>query len=472
MYGCISYIVFISSFPQNPFPRPPPPPQKLPQQLRRPKPKLVDEVRPGHCARPLDSSKHKKVVLYESTSRDSLSRLFSHLKCPCKNDDDCSHFINVMFFPRNPVLPLVQTTQSYTVKDFQEPFKELSLHGLVACLTSDTVYFPIVELTEYHQLGHLSPDSRHRIVKSLAPFFQSIFTVPSVLVLSPCWSTLSVLDLRTCLVLLQETRMELSSPQAPFHIKVFLDIEGCPPPKAFQQTLTMYQCSKHPQSPHTCPRCYNTSFDSTTTCNYCWTQFTPAPPPIPPLIPGLQQTLNQSPSETTNGSQPPAPVSYAAAVEEQWPSVNESSVRSKRANKQPPHSKQQQQQHFPPQNRQQQQQPNQSQDLNAQLASLQSLVEDHFKHLCGRINKLETDAASFNVRESRKPHANLMNKVRKLEGDLMAISTKVEQAALPQPMTLTTPSLPLPPCAQAKASPSQEIVNADEDPFASNSESS
>ena len=332
--------------------------------------------------------------------------------------------------------------------------------------------FPIVELTEYHQLGHLSPDSRHRIVKSLAPFFQSIFTVPSVLVLSPCWSTLSVLDLRTCLVLLQETRMELSSPQAPFHIKVFLDIEGCPPPKAFQQTLTMYQCSKHPQSPHTCPRCYNTSFDSTTTCNYCWTQFTPAPPPIPPLIPGLQQTLNQSPSETTNGSQPPAPVSYAAVVEEQFPSLNESSVRSKRANKQPPHSKQQQQQHFPPQNRQQQQQPNQSQDLNAQLASLQLLVEDHFKHLCGRINKLETDANSFNVRESRKPHANLMNKVRKLEGDLMAISTKVEQAALPQPMTLTTPSLPLPPCAQAKASPSQEIVNADEDPFASNSESS
>jgi len=472
VYGCISYIVFISSFPQNPFPRPPPPPQKLPQQLRRPKPKLVDEVRPGNCARPLDSSKHKKVVLFESTSRDSLSRLFSHLKCPCKNDDDCSHFINVMFFPRNPVLPLVQTTQSYTVKDFQEPFKELSLHGLVACLTSDTVYLPIVELTEYNQLGHLSPDSRHRIVKSLAPFFQSIFTVPSVLVLSPCWSTLSVLDLRTCLVLLQETRMELSSPQAPFHIKVFLDIEGCPPPKAFQQTLTMYQCSKHPQSPHTCPRCYNTSFDSTTTCNYCWTQFTPAPPPIPPLIPGLQQTLNQSPSETTNGSQPPAPVSYAAVVEEQFPSLNESSVRSKRANKQPPHSKQQQQQHFPPQNRQQQQQPNQSQDLNAQLASLQSLVEDHFKHLCGRINKLETDAASFNVRESRKPHANLMNKVRKLEGDLMAISTKVEQAALPQPMTLTTPSLPLPPCAQAKASPSQEIVNADEDPFASNSESS
>ena len=472
MYGCISYIVFISSFPQNPFPRPPPPPQKLPQQLRRPKPKLVDEVRPGHCARPLDSSKHKKVVLYESTSRDSLSRLFSHLKCPCKNDDKCPHFINVMFFPRNPVLPLVQTTQSYTVKDFQEPFKELSLHGLVACLTSDTVYFPIVELTEYHQLGHLSPDSRHRIVKSLAPFFQSIFTVPSVLVLSPCWSTLSVLDLRTCLVLLQETRMELSSPQAPFHIKVFLDIEGCPPPKAFQQTLTMYQCSKHPQSPHTCPRCYNTSFDSTTTCNYCWTQFTPAPPPIPPLIPGLQQTLNQSPSETTNGSQPPAPVSYAAVVEEQFPSLNESSVRSKRASKQPPHSKQQQQQHFPPQNRQQQQQPNQSQDLNAQLASLQLLVEDHFKHLCGRIDKLETDANSFNARESRKPHANLMNKIRKLEGDLMAISTKVEQAALPQPMTLTTPSLPLPPCAQAKASPSQEIVNADEDPFASNSESS
>ena len=472
MYGCISYIVFISSFPQNPFPRPPPPPQKLPQQLRRPKPKLVDEVRPGHCARPLDSSKHKKVVLYESTSRDSLSRLLSHLKCPCKNDDDCSHFVNVMFFPRNPVLPLVQTTQSYTVKDFQEPFKELSLHGLVACLTSDTVYFPIVELTEYHQLGHLSPDSRHRIVKSLAPFFQSIFTVPSVLVLSPCWSTLSVLDLRTCLVLLQETRMELSSPQAPFHIKVFLDIEGCPPPKAFQQTLTMYQCSKHPQSPHTCPRCYNTSFDSTTTCNYCWTQFTPAPPPIPPLIPGLQQTLNQSPSETTNGSQPPAPVSYAAVVEEQFPSLNESSVRSKRASKQPPHSKQQQQQHFPPQNRQQQQQPNQNQDLNAQLASLQLLVEDHFKHLCGRIDKLETDANSFNARESRKPHANLMNKIRKLEGDLMAISTKVEQAALPQPMTLTTPSLPLPPCAQAKASPSQEIVNADEDPFASNSESS
>ena len=472
MYGCISYIVFISSFPQNPFPRPPPPPQKLPQQLRRPKPKLVDEVRPGHCARPLDSSKHKKVVLYESTSRDSLSRLFSHLKCPCKNDDDCSHFINVMFFPRNPVLPLVQTTQSYTVKDFQEPFKELSLHGLVACLTSDTVCFPIVELTEYHQLGHLSPDSRHRIVKSLAPFFQSIFTVPSVLVLSPCWSTLSVLDLRTCLVLLQETRMELSSPQAPFHIKVFLDIEGCPPPKAFQQTLTMYQCSEHPQSPHTCPRCYNTSFDSTTTCNYCWTQFTPAPPPIPPLIPGLQQTLNQSPSETTNGSQPPAPVSYAAVVEEQFPSLNESSVRSKRASKQPPHSKQQQQQHFPPQNRQQQQQPNQNQDLNAQLASLQLLVEDHFKHLCGRIDKLETDANSFNARESRKPHANLMNKIRKLEGDLMAISTKVEQAALPQPMTLTTPSLPLPPCAQAKASPSQEIVNADEDPFASNSESS
>ena len=472
MYGCISYIVFISSFPQNPFPRPPPPPQKLPQQLRRPKPKLVDEVRPGHCARPLDSSKHKKVVLFESTSRDSLSRLFSHLKCPCKNDDKCPHFINVMFFPRNPVLPLVQTTQSYTVKDFQEPFKELSLHGLVACLTSDTVYFPIVELTEYHQLGHLSPDSRHRIVKSLAPFFQSIFTVPSVLVLSPCWSTLSVLDLRTCLVLLQETRMELSSPQAPFHIKVFLDIEGCPPPKAFQQTLTMYQCSKHPQSPHTCPRCYNTSFDSTTTCNYCWTQFTPAPPPIPPLIPGLQQTLNQSPSETTNGSQPPAPVSYAAVVEEQFPSLNESSVRSKRASKQPPHSKQQQQQHFPPQNRQQQQQPNQNQDLNAQLASLQLLVEDHFKHLCGRIDKLETDANSFNARESRKPHANLMNKIRKLEGDLMAISTKVEQAALPQPMTLTTPSLPLPPCAQAKASPSQEIVNADEDPFASNSESS
>ena len=472
MYGCISYIVFISSFPQNPFPRPPPPPQKLPQQLRRPKPKLVDEVRPGNCARPLDSSKHKKVVLFESTSRDSLSRLFSHLKCPCKNDDDCSHFINVMFFPRNPVLPLVQTTQSYTVKDFQEPFKELCLHGLVACLTSDTVCFPIVELTEYHQLGHLSPDSRHRIVKSLAPFFQSIFTVPSVLVLSPCWSTLSVLDLRTCLVLLQETRMELSSPQAPFHIKVFLDIEGCPPPKAFQQTLTMYQCSKHPQSPHTCPRCYNTSFDSTTTCNYCWTQFTPAPPPIPPLIPGLQQTLNQSPSETTNGSQPPAPVSYAAVVEEQFPSLNESSVRSKRASKQPPHSKQQQQQHFPPQNRQQQQQPNQNQDLNAQLASLQLLVEDHFKHLCGRIDKLETDANSFNARESRKPHANLMNKIRKLEGDLMAISTKVEQAALPQPMTLTTPSLPLPPCAQAKASPSQEIVNADEDPFASNSESS
>jgi len=472
VYGCISYIVFISSFPQNPFPRPPPPPQKLPQQLRRPKPKLVDEVRPGHCARPLDSSKHKKVVLFESTSRDSLSRLFSHLKCPCKNDDDCSHFVNVMFFPRNPVLPLVQTTQSYTVKDFQEPFKELSLHGLVACLTSDTVYFPIVELTEYHQLGHLSPDSRHRIVKSLAPFFQSIFTVPSVLVLSPCWSTLSVLDLRTCLVLLQETRMELSSPQAPFHIKVFLDIEGCPPPKAFQQTLTMYQCSKHLQSPHTCPRCYHTSFDSTTTCNYCWTQFTPAPPPIPPLIPGLQQTLNQSPSETTNGSQPPAPVSYAAVVEEQFPSLNESSVRSKRANKQPPHSKQQQQQHFPPQNRQQQQQPNQNQDLNAQLASLQLLVEDHFKHLCGRIDKLETDANSFNARESRKPHANLMNKIRKLEGDLMAISTKVEQAALPQPMTLTTPSLPLPPCAQAKASPSQEIVNADEDPFASNSESS
>ena len=472
MYGCISYIVFISSFPQNPFPRPPPPPQKLPQQLRRPKPKLVDEVRPGNCARPLDSSKHKKVVLFESTSRDSLSRLFSHLKCPCKNDDDCSHFVNVMFFPRNPVLPLVQTTQSYTVKDFQEPFKELCLHGLVACLTSDTVYFPIVELTEYHQLGHLSPDSRHRIVKSLAPFFQSIFTVPSVLVLSPCWSTLSVLDLRTCLVLLQETRMELSSPQAPFHIKVFLDIEGCPPPKAFQQTLTMYQCSKHPQSPHTCPRCYNTSFDSTTTCNYCWTQFTPAPPPIPPLIPGLQQTLNQSPSETTNGSQPPPPVSYAAVVEEQFPSLNESSVRSKRASKQPPHSKQQQQQHFPPQNRQQQQQPNQSQDLNAQLASLQLLVEDHFKHLCGRIDKLETDANSFNARESRKPHANLMNKIRKLEGDLMAISTKVEQAALPQPMTLTTPSLPLPPCAQAKASPSQEIVNADEDPFASNSESS
>jgi len=463
VYGCISYIVFISSFPQNPFPRPPPPPQKLPQQLRRPKPKLVDEVRPGHCARPLDSSKHKKVVLFESTSRDSLSRLFSHLKCPCKNDDDCSHFVNVMFFPRNPVLPLVQTTQSYTVKDFQEPFKELSLHGLVACLTSDTVYFPIVELTEYHQLGHLSPDSRHRIVKSLAPFFQSIFTVPSVLVLSPCWSTLSVLDLRTCLVLLQETRMELSSPQAPFHIKVFLDIEGCPPPKAFQQTLTMYQCSKHLQSPHTCPRCYHTSFDSTTTCNYCWTQFTPAPPPIPPLIPGLQQTLNQSPSETTNGSQPPAPVSYAAVVEEQFPSLNESSVRSKRANKQPPHSKQQQQQHFPPQNRQQQQQPNQSQDLNAQLASLQSLVEDHFKHLCGRINKLETDAASFNVQQSRKPHANLMNKVKKLEGDLMAIQTKVDKAALPQPMPLTTPSLPLPPCAQAKASPSQEIVDVDDD---------
>merc|ERR1711952_75917 len=128
--------------------------------------------------------------------------------------------------------------------------------------------------------------------------------------------------------------------------------------------------------------------------------------------------------------------------------------------------------HFPPQNRQQQQQPNQNQDLNAQLASLQLLVEDHFKHLCGRIDKLETDANSFNARESRKPHANLMNKIRKLEGDLMAISTKVEQAALPQPMTLTTPSLPLPPCAQAKASPSQEIVNADEDPFASNSESS
>jgi hypothetical protein len=92
--------------------------------------------------------------------------------------------------------------------------------------------------------------------------------------------------------------------------------------------------------------------------------------------------------------------------------------------------------------------------------------------LCGRINKLETDAASFNVRESRKPHANLMNKVRKLEGDLMAISTKVDQAALPQPMALTTPSLPLPPCAQAKASPSQEIVDVDDDPFASNSESS
>ena len=467
MYGCTSYIVFISSFPQNPFPRPPPPPPKLPQHLRRPKPKLVDEVRPGNCARPLDSSKHKKVVLFESTSRDSLSRLFSHLKCPCKNDDKCPHFINVMFFPRNPVLPLVQTTQSYTVKDFQEPFKELSLHGLVACLTSDTVCFPIVELTEYHQLGHLSPDSRHRIVKSLAPFFQSIFTVPSVLVLSPCWSTLSVLDLRTCLVLLQETRMELSSPQAPFHIKVFLDIEGCPPPKAFHQTLSMYQCSEHPQSsPHTCPRCYNTAFDKTTTCNYCWTQFTPAPPPIPPLIPGLQQTLNQSPSETTNGSQPPAPVSYAAAVEEQWPPVNEGGLRSKRANKQP------QQQHFQPLHRQQQQQPKQSQDLNAQLASLQSLVEDHVKHLCGRINKLETDAASFNVRESRKPHTNLLKQIKKLEGDLMAISTKVDKAVLPQHMPLTTPSLPLPPCAQAKASPNQEIVEVDDDPFASNSESS
>ena len=367
-----------------------------------------------------------------------------------------------MFFPRNPVLPLVQSCQSYTVKDFQEPFKELSLHGLVACLTEDTVFLPIVELTEYTQLGHLSPDSRHRIVKSLAPFLLSIFTIPSVLVLSPCWSTLSVLDLRTCLVLLQETRMELSSPQAPFHIKVFLDIEGCPPPKTFQENLTMYQCRQHPQSPHTCPRCYNTSFDKTTTCTFCWNQFTPAPHPIPPLIPGLQQTLNQSPSELTKVSPPPAPASYAAVVEEQWPSVNEGGARSKRTHKQP-HSKQQQQQQFLPQNRQQQQQPNQSQDLNAQLASLQSLVEDHFKHLCGRVNKLETDAASFNVQQSRKPHANLMTKVRKLEENLMAIQTKVDKAALPQPMPLTTPSLPLPPCAQAKASPNQEVVDVEED---------
>ena len=108
-------------------------------------------------------------------------------------------------------------------------------------------------------------------------------------------------------------------------------------------------------------------------------------------------------------------------------------------------------------------QPNQSQDLNAQLASLQSLVEDHFKHLCGRVNKLETDAASFNVQQSRKPHANLMTKVRKLEENLMAIQTKVDKAALPQPMPLTTPSLPLPPCAQAKASPNQEVVDVDDD---------
>merc|ERR1712004_371268 len=85
--------------------------------------------------------------------------------------------------------------------------------------------------------------------------------------------------------------------------------------------------------------------------------------------------------------------------------------------------------------------------LNAQLASLQSLVEDHFKHLCGRVNKLETDAAAFNVQQSRKPHANLMTKVRKLEENLMGIQTKVDKAALPQPMPLTTPSLPLPPCA-------------------------
>ena len=265
-------------FPKTPFLALRRPPQKPPQQLRRPKPKLVDEVRPGNCARPLDSSKHKKLVFFESSSRDSLSRLFSHLKCPCNSAAKCSHPINLMFFPRNPVLPLVQSCQSYTVKDFQEPFKELSLHGLVACLTEDTVFLPIVELTEYTQLGHLSPDTRHRIVKSLAPFLLSIFTIPSVLVLSPCWSTLSVLDLRTCLVLLQETRMELSSPQAPFHIKVFLDIEGCPPPKTFQENLTMYQCRQHPQSPHTCPRCYNTSFDKTTTCTFCWNQFTPAPP--------------------------------------------------------------------------------------------------------------------------------------------------------------------------------------------------
>ena len=67
-----------------------------------------------------------------------------------------------------------------------------------------------------------------------------------------------------------------------------------------------------------------------------------------------------------------------------------------------------------------------------------------------------------------------MNKVKKLEGDLMAMQTKVDKAALPQPMPLTTPSLPLPPCSQVKAPSRENIVNVDEDPFgqSSNRESS
>ena len=56
----------------------------------------------------------------------------------------------------------------------------------------------------------------------------------------------------------------------------------------------------------------------------------------------------------------------------------------------------------------------------------------------------------------------------------MAMQTKVDKAALPQPMPLTTPSLPLPPCSQAKVSPREDVVTVDEDPFgqSSNSESS
>ena len=150
-----------------------------------------------------------------------------------------------------------------TVKSFQKPFEELSHHGLVACLTPDSVYLPIVELSEYTTLGYFSADTQHRIVNSLAPFLLSIFTVPCTLVLSPCSATLSILDLRTCLTLLQESRVELASAEAPFHIRVQLDIEGCPPPKAFKQNLSMYQCKKHTESPHTCPRCYGTSFDKT-----------------------------------------------------------------------------------------------------------------------------------------------------------------------------------------------------------------
>ena len=359
-----------------------------------------------------------------------------------------------MFFPRNPTLPLVQSCTAYTVKSFQKPFEELSHHGLVACLTPDSVYLPIVELSEYIQLGYISADTLHRIVKSLAPFLSSIFKVPCTLVLSPCSATFSVLDLRTCLTLLQECRGDLASAQAPFHVRVQLDIEGCPPPQAFKQDLSMYQCKKHPESPHTCPNCYGTSFDKTRqdkSCTFCWTQFTPPPPP---LIPALLPRQQQSSPESSNFAQPASSASYAA-VANQWPLPSKSGIRSK-------HPKQQQQ---PKQQHQQQQ----SQDPNSQVSALRDLVEDHFQHLCNRVTKLESEAATFNMQTSRKnANANLLSKIKKLERELLSMQTKLDQAALPQPIPPTNPPLPLPPCTQAAphTTPHEDVVNVEnQDPF-------